>query len=98
MRRRRATRPRRKRNWLARRRRASPTSASPTPLASDPPLTVSFDRTRRLNAGSFRQSDEIDNRTHSQLLHDATAVNLDGLFDRPQVPGDLLVQAAGNHV
>src|SRR6478672_4181987 len=49
-----------------------------------------------LDAGLLGQSHQVCDRAQTQFLHHPAAVDLDGLLDRPQVAGDLLVELAGD--
>src|ERR1051326_3059315 len=46
----------------------------------------------------LRQTNEILHRPHAELAHHPTAMDLDGLFHRAEIAGDLLVEPAGHHV
>ena len=44
----------------------------------------------------LRQTHELGNTPNAKLRHHAPAMNLDGLLDRTEVCGDLLVETAGD--
>ena len=52
----------------------------------------------RRDAGFFGEPHQIYDGAHAELLHHPSAVDLDGLFHRSQIAGDLLVEPAGDNV
>ena len=50
------------------------------------------------NAGFLRQSNEVGYRTHAELFHHPSAVDLDGFFHCSEFSGDLFVQTSGDNV
>ena len=51
-------------------------------------------RLRRTDAGLLGNAHQVRDGSHSQLVHHAAAMQLDGLFDSAEVGGDLLVEPA----
>src|SRR5262245_58887149 len=51
-----------------------------------------------LNAGALRHTHKLRKAAHTHLLHHAAAMNLDGLFNRAEIVGDLLVETSSNHM
>ena len=48
--------------------------------------------------GLFRHTNEVRYGANAQLLHHPAAMNLDGLLDGAQIAGNLLVEAACDHM
>jgi len=61
-------------------------------LKSEQSLRISFTQ-----ADAFRDPNQLGQRIDFHLFHNARAVNLDGLLDRPKLVGDLFVEHPRDH-